>query len=167
MNVLQQSLIFSAVAFVLALLQTPQSEYRVEIKKTDFKMYIYKGDSLVKTFSVAVGRNPGDKQRRGDFRTPEGSFSISQIQDSQSWSHDFKDGKGSIGGAYGPLFLRFRWRGALSSLARLWTGIGIHGTHDPASIGTMATEGCIRLKNEELKELAKLVKIGTPVEIVP
>lgn len=160
--------IFPALLLTMTLLfQTPQSEYRIEIKKTDFKMHVYKGDSLEKAFFVAVGRNSGDKQRSGDFRTPEGSFSISQIQDSRVWSHDFKDGKGSIAGAYGPLFLRLQWRGGSSSPARLWTGIGIHGTHDPASIGTMVTEGCIRLKNEELKELAKLVKIGTPVEILP
>jgi lipoprotein-anchoring transpeptidase ErfK/SrfK len=48
-----------------------------------------------------------------------------------------------------------------------WTGIGIHGTHNPASIGTLATEGCIRLKNEDLQELRRLVDVGTPVRILP
>lgn len=67
--------IFPALLLTVTLLsQTPQSECRIEIKKTDFKMSVYKGDSLAKTFSVAVGRNSGDKQRSGDFRTPEGEF---------------------------------------------------------------------------------------------
>lgn len=46
-----------------------------------------------------------------------------------------------------------------------WDGIGIHGTHDPQSIGTDASEGCIRLHNEDLQELRSVVKVGTVVEI--
>ena len=43
--------------------------------------------------------------------------------------------------------------------------MGIHGTHDPQSIGTDASEGCIRLHNEDLQELRSVVKVGTVVEI--
>lgn len=46
-------------------------------------------------------------------------------------------------------------------------GIGIHGTHDPASIGTRATEGCVRLNNSDLLELVKkYVYVGMPVVIL-
>ena len=51
-----------------------------------------------------------------------------------------------IKGAYGPWFIR---------LATGWKGIGIHGTHDPDSRGSMATEGCIRMSNEEVQELRR------------
>ena len=44
-------------------------------------------------------------------------------------------------------------------------GIGIHGTHDPASIGTCASEGCIRLQNENLKKLKDYAKVGMQVKI--
>jgi hypothetical protein len=36
-------------------------------------------------------------------------------------------------------------------------GIGIHGTHDDNSIRTRATEGCIRLKNEDLEGNSEII----------
>ncbi|PZE22373.1 L,D-transpeptidase [Paenibacillus xerothermodurans] len=51
-----------------------------------------------------------------------------------------------------------------------WMGLsrphyGIHGTNDPASIGTQASRGCIRMYNKDVLELEKLVSIGTKVTI--
>lgn len=53
-----------------------------------------------------------------------------------------------------------------------WMGLskphyGIHGTNDPSSIGQSVSHGCIRMYNEDVLELSKLVSIGTPVSIVP
>lgn len=107
-------------------------------------------------FPISCGRGFGNKQKEGDMRTPEGSFRITGIVDSSDWGHDFHDGKGYIRHAYGPWFMR------LSS----GRGIGIHGTHDPASMGLRASEGCIRLRNEDLVRLKSLVKRGTRVEIL-
>ncbi|MDE5836596.1 MAG: L,D-transpeptidase [Paramuribaculum sp.] len=53
---------------------------------------------------VCVGTNFGDKTQAGDRKTPEGTFSISQIHDSSCWMHDFNDGAGLREGAYGPYF---------------------------------------------------------------
>ena len=116
----------------------------LKIVKSEYTLYVMKGDETIRKYPVAVGRNPGQKERSGDNRTPEGSFEVSQIQDSAGWAHDFKDGKGMIKGAYGPWFIR---------LKTPWKGIGIHGTHDPDSIGKDITEGCIRLKNTDMREL--------------
>ena len=117
----------------------------------------YRGIELL-NMPVAIGLNNGDKQKLGDMRTPEGVFAISQIQDASGWSHDFGDGKGEIRGAYGQFFIR---------LSTGFQGIGIHGTHDDQSIGTRVTEGCIRLKNEDLEELVKNIKVGNVVIITP
>jgi lipoprotein-anchoring transpeptidase ErfK/SrfK len=136
-----------------------ESDIRIVIRKSDYALTVLKRDSVLRVYRVAVGKNPGDKRQRGDLRTPEGEFKISQIQNSKHWVHDFGDGKGEIRGAYGPWFLRLH--------AGKWTGIGIHGTHDPASIGTMVTEGCVRLVNEELEELRSMVAVGTRVTITP
>ena len=46
-----------------------------------------------------------------------------------------------------------------------WKGIGIHGTHDPDSRGTNATEGCIRLSNEDIDELKQYAYKNMPVII--
>lgn len=141
-------------------------ELKLIVKKSDCILKAYQGDSLMKVFPVAVGRNQGDKQRRGDNRTPEGEFVISKIHDSRSWVHDFGDGKGPIPGVYGPWFLRLDTGSDRTRSGKTWTGIGFHGTHDPTSIGTMATEGCVRLRNEDLEELKRLVSPGTPVTII-
>ena len=44
---------------------------------------------------------------------------------------------------------------------------GIHGTNDPASIGRAVSRGCIRMYNEDVEELARMVPISTPVFIQP
>ena len=46
-------------------------------------------------------------------------------------------------------------------------GIGIHGTHKPESIGTRDTEGCIRLHNDDLRQLVGHVRVGMTVVILP
>ncbi|WHX80236.1 L,D-transpeptidase family protein [Priestia flexa] len=44
---------------------------------------------------------------------------------------------------------------------------GIHGTNDPSSIGKAVSKGCIRMKNEQVNELASIVPNGTGVYIRP
>lgn len=46
-------------------------------------------------------------------------------------------------------------------------GIGIHGTHLPNSIGTRCTEGCIRLRNEDIVRLRDIAYSGLTVIILP
>ena len=137
--------------------KTNNGKYNIRVNKSAYTLDLYKGDELVKTYSIAVGRNPGDKQRTGDNRTPVGDFKIVSIENASKWTHDFRDGKGTIKGAYGPWFLRLDAKG--------WKGIGIHGTHDPDSRGTMATEGCIRLSNDDIAELRTYAYKNMPVVI--
>ena len=127
------------------------------VSKQEMKLrrYDLKGN-ILEEYLIACGRNYGNKQKRGDNRTPEGVFTVQQIQNASAWTHDFKDGKGEIKGAYGSHFIRLKTN---------FQGIGIHGTHAPESIGTRATEGCIRLKNEDLLKLVKNIKIGMVVII--
>lgn len=121
-------------------------EFWIRINKSAYMLYLYQGDEVDRSFRIAVGRNPGDKQRSGDNRTPTGIFSVQSIENASAWAHDFRDGNGLIRGAYGPWFIRLKTG---------WKGIGIHGTHAPDSIGTMVSEGCIRMQNDELEELKR------------
>ena len=132
-------------------------KYNIKINKSEYTLSLFKGDELVKIYPIAVGKNPGDKQRVGDNRTPTGNFKIVSIENASTWSHNFRDGKGVIKGAYGPWFLRLDAKG--------WKGIGIHGTHDPNSLGTNATEGCIRLQNDDIAELKQYAYKNMPVSI--
>jgi lipoprotein-anchoring transpeptidase ErfK/SrfK len=62
------------------------------------------------------------------------------------------------GGPKNPLGARAMYLG--SSIYR------IHGTNEPSSIGKSASSGCIRMLNDDVTELFKLVKIGTEVTVL-
>ncbi|MDP1892048.1 MAG: L,D-transpeptidase [Gemmatimonadaceae bacterium] len=47
----------------------------------------------------------------------------------------------------------------------LGDGYGIHGTDAPASIGRGASHGCVRVRNEDIETLFRIVPLGTPVYI--
>ena len=53
----------------------------------------------------------------------------------------------------------------------MWIGLskphyGIHGTNQPSLIGKAVSDGCIRMHNKDVVELAYLVPNGTPVKII-
>jgi len=130
----------------------------VFIDKSDFSLTLYSRNKVIRKWRIAVGIVPGDKQRVGDNKTPNGIFRINQIQNSSEWTYDFGDGRGQVRGAYGPWFIRLH--------TPPWSGIGIHGTHDPDSIGSRASEGCVRMNNKDITELKNMVRVGMPVIIV-
>lgn len=159
--------------FLTANLASADEQHLIKVHKQSYTLELFEEGNAVplKVYGVAVAKNPGDKQMTGDNRTPTswGSavaiparyagaamgvpstqvpFVVEEICDASYWTHDFGDGKGVIEGAYGPWFI---------SLDTGWIGIGIHGTHDPASIGAMASESCIRLRNEDVAELKQLI----------
>jgi L,D-transpeptidase catalytic domain len=47
----------------------------------------------------------------------------------------------------------------------LGDGYALHGTDVPSSIGTAASHGCVRLRNEDIETLYRIVPVGTPVYI--
>lgn len=130
------------------------------VSKQEMKLRLidYKGNELFSA-PVAIGLEVGNKRKVGDMRTPEGVFLVSDIQQSSHWKHDFKDGKGEVSGAYGDYFIRLSVPGH--------SGIGIHGTHLPESIGTRASEGCIRMNNADLDSLVSLIHPPMTVVITP
>lgn len=132
---------------------------RIEVSKQTMTLRVLDDkDQEWACYPIACGLALGDKREEGDMKTPEGEFYVQEILDSSKWKHDFKDGKGWIKGAYGPYFIRL--------FTPPHKGIGIHGTHDEASIGTRATEGCIRLRNSDLQLLVRFVYVGMKVTIL-
>lgn len=126
---------------------------RITVRKALCTLEVTDGQQ-VESYPVAIGSNPdgADKLAEGDCRTPEGTFAIVSIEDSSTWMRDGKF-------AYGPHFLRLH--------CPPWRGIGIHGTDEPDSVGSKASLGCIRMRNDDLLKLVKRVTVGTPVEILP
>ncbi len=137
------------------------------ISKPELRLYVcevVKGDTLKRVhYPVCVGKNLGQKQKQGDMKTPECTaakpFSITEIVDASKWTHDFGDGRGAIL-AYGNWFMRLKTPGH--------SGIGIHGsTNNESSVPGRGSEGCIRLRNNDLNELkAKYAFVGMRVVIL-
>ena len=130
----------------------------VDKSNMSLMLFDYRGEEIMNV-PIACGQNYGNKQEKGDRRTPEGVFRVVSIEDASNWTHDFGDGLGETEGAYGPLFIRLGCEGH--------KGIGIHGTHLPESLGTRASEGCIRLNNVDLLQLAEYVHTGMVVVVSP
>lgn len=111
-------------------------------------------------YGMACAKNYGTKHKRGDSRTPEGFFSVEGVYNSTDWL--FTDDNGHTSpkkGQFGPRFIRLK--------TPVSSQIGIHGTSAPWSIGSRRTHGCIRLKNDDILQLYKLVSKGMPVIVVP
>ncbi len=128
---------------------------RIVVSKRNCYLYVIDGNNkLVFSTPVCLGMNKGNKTRRGDHKTPEGKFSIMSIENSTRW----KDYDGVYRASYGPWFMRLKMP--------KFRSIGIHGTCEPESIGTRASQGCIRMLNENVVKLKKLVNVGTQVTIL-
>ena len=129
------------------------SPARIVIRKSEFVLELITDEGAA-AYPIGIGSHPDgrDKQETGDCRTPEGEFRILSIEDSSDWKRGGER-------AYGPLFLRLD--------CPPWKGIAIHGTSEPDSVGRRSTRGCIRMRNEDLLELAEAVQVGTRVTILP
>ena len=137
------------------------------ISKPEYRLYVCEvvdGDTIKRMhYPVCVGLKKGQKQKKGDMKTPEctaeNPFTITEIKDASKWYHDFGDGRGEIL-AYGNWFMRLKTPG--------FKGIGIHGsTNNESSVPGRGSEGCIRLRNKDLDELkAKYAFVGMRVVIL-
>jgi lipoprotein-anchoring transpeptidase ErfK/SrfK len=133
-------------------LKVPVEELRLEVSKTLYRLEVYLGDVLVRTHAVGLGKNDS---------TPEGSFVIATRQTNPIWFRDgeripFGDPRNVLG---------TRWLGFENAPGLI--GYGIHGTWEPDSIGKNESEGCVRMRNDEVEDLFELIPRGTPVTILP
>jgi lipoprotein-anchoring transpeptidase ErfK/SrfK len=70
-------------------------------------------------------------------------------------------------GAYGPYQLSVAgFSDVLQSFGGGPGQIAIHGTNHPELIGEFASNGCVRMHNDDVTALAELAPVGTPVAIV-
>ena len=99
-----------------------------------------------------------------------GNDVVTQFPDGHTEPFEVKEGKEIV--ANGNLVIppfgtnQRKYSGTLG-VERLYLGdgYGIHGTDEPLSIGTNASHGCVRLRNEDIETLFRVVPIGTVVYI--
>jgi lipoprotein-anchoring transpeptidase ErfK/SrfK len=112
------------------------------------RLRAWDGETLLVDTTIVVGR-PATPTPRGRF------FVNARIKHSNP------------GGAYGPWILSLSaFSEALDSFDGGLPEIAIHGTNQPALLGQARSNGCIRVRNDVIDQLANAVPLGTPVEIV-
>lgn len=122
---------------------------RIEVDLSDYRLTVFDGDSTTALFTtdVAVGvdRTP----------TPTGDFFIDIVNPLgghkvYGWGQlsvsAFSDVLESFGGGIGQ--------------------IAIHGWNNDSVMGTAASNGCVRMRNDDIALVAELAPLGTPVHIV-
>lgn len=133
----------------------------IVIDKSGFKLRLYRGTTKpggtlmkrIRTYPVAIGQP--------QYPTPTGNYSVIQKQVNPTWFPPDSPWAAGLGpvppGPGNPLGTR--WIGTSAP------GIGMHGTPNSSSIGSMASHGCIRMYISDVENLYPRVQIGTPVFI--
>jgi murein L,D-transpeptidase YafK len=134
------------------------------IVKHERKLYLLRDNAPLRSYRIALGLSPtGAKERRWDFRTPEGSYIIDFRREH---SHYFK-----------ALHISYPSPADLRRSTALHLPVGgdifIHGEPNQPSKPVSYyktrdwTNGCIALSDEDLQDVWDLTSGRTRVEIVP
>jgi len=137
---------------------------RVVVWKSKRQLELYANGRLVKSYVVALGRNPvGPKLQEGDKRTPEGLYAVESHNPRSSFHKA----------------LKVSYPSPTDRVAAAKRGVApggdimIHGLRNGLGfIGRLHrrldwTAGCIAVTNPEIEEIYRAVPDGTPVEIHP
>ncbi len=137
---------------------------RIVVEKSARKLTLFRGDTPLKSYSVALGRAPeGTKQRAGDHRTPEGHYVIDAHKQDSAFHRA----------------LHISYPSPADSAAAAQRGVKagadimIHGIRNGLGwLGALHrvmdwTDGCIAVTDEEIEEIYRAVPDGTPIEIRP
>lgn len=137
---------------------------RVVVHKAERRLLLMHGGNIVRSYHVALGLNPvGQKERSGDFRTPEGTYRL----DRRNARSDYF------------LSIKVSYPNEVDlkrARARHWdTGgsIMIHGLpnylkHEPEFyLAHDWTDGCIAVSNADMTEIWMLTPDDVPIDILP
>jgi len=127
------------------------------VDREAFKLRLFKGLKLVKTYDVRVGQQ--------GLETPAGLYHIQNKAVDPAWNVPYSDWTGDLAGKVIPGGtpenpLKARWMG-------IFDGAGIHGI-DPSAygtIGTAASHGCVGMRIPDVEELYDQVPVGAPIYI--
>ena len=136
----------------------------VIVKKSANKLYLFSKGKVVKSYHVALSKEPeGPKVKQGDKRVPEGVYTL-----------DFKKSDSDF---YKAIHVSYPSKKDRLKAKKLGVNPGgsimIHGQRNGSGwLGWLIqrfnwTVGCIALSNGDMDEVWNLVKVGTPIRIVP
>jgi lipoprotein-anchoring transpeptidase ErfK/SrfK len=125
--------------------------HRIEVRLSQFNLKAYHGDEVILDTTVAIGQQ--------DRPTAGGLYFINVFLKTPD-----------PGGTYGPYAFGLSGYSNDPEVKKQFGGngqLGIHGTNEPHLLGTMVSNGCIRLSNDDITTLARIpLPLGTPVQII-
>ena len=136
------------------------------VEKANRKMYLRHGEDIVRKYKISLGRQPiGAKVKSGDNKTPEGTYQIVSHNPQSKFHLSLKISYPN----------QEQMRAAQEGNYSAGGDIMIHGfpniVHDFIFYIRHRTSdwtaGCIAVTNDEIEEIYKLVKDGTPITINP
>ncbi len=128
--------------------EVTSTTYRMVLSLADRHLTVFDGDTVVAETDVVIGKETTP--------TPLGAFYLSEKIQQKNTS-----------GAYGPWILSTNgYSEALDLFDNGLPVVAFHGTNQPDLIGTQASNGCIRMPNDVITQLADMLPAGTPIEIV-
>lgn len=126
-----------------------ENPYHIIVSASQHLLTLKKNDVVQQTFKVGIGRD--------QYPTPGGIYYIKELLQPPNPAGDY--------GPYAYGLSGFTEVAALANFAGGQGVIGIHGTNDPASVGSNVSHGCIRMYNADITTLSKILPLGTPVTI--
>jgi murein L,D-transpeptidase YafK len=132
---------------------------RVVVHKSRREMLLLSGESVVRSYRIALGRDPiGHKQQEGDGRTPEGRYTIDRRNPNSKYHLS--------------LHISYPSPADLDRARALAVDPGgdimIHGLKPSAAHPQSDwTQGCIAVTDSEMDEIWDLVADHTPIDILP
>ncbi|NJK59168.1 MAG: L,D-transpeptidase family protein [Oscillatoriales cyanobacterium SM2_1_8] len=125
---------------------------RLRVSLSQRRVEAFQGDRLLKSYPVAVGKS--------GWETPTGTFTVRQQFRDPDWQNPFTGEVIAAGDPDNPL--GDRWIGFWTD-GKNWSGF--HGTPNRRSVGMAASHGCLRMFNEDIRELFDGVSPATVVEV--
>jgi len=143
-------------------LKLAHGPFHAEVVKSEFRFNVYAGTGAdrVMVLSMPCGLGENDSTPVGTFRVRKNSKLVNPEWRNPRTGERFaaNDPKNPIGE---------RWIGLEGTTPEMakFTGYGIHGTVDPASIGRQMSMGCVRLGEREVEVAYELIGNDSTVTI--
>jgi hypothetical protein len=137
-----------------ALLRVPTQTPSVRVDLSAMWTFYCFGDEVAAAWEVGVGRQGNE--------TRPGTYTIGNKQENPMWSPAGREPV-PFGDPQNPLGTRWlAW-----NLEGRGTSLGFHGTNDPTSVGQRISDGCIRMRNEDVEQLFEILPVGAEVRVEP
>ena len=127
------------------------------------KLYHFAKGKLIKTYPVSVGLPSPE------WQTPAGTYKILYKVKDPIWKVPVSIQKEMA--ARGQVVKKEVPAGPGNPLGKwwmglTWTGLGIHSTNAPLSVGYSVSHGCVRMKPTNAAELWSKISTNTPVKVI-